>query len=163
MENAKKLVVYYSYTGHTKMIAESIQKKLGCDILEIKPVTPYSTDYQKVVDEEQNNESAKKTPKIQKIDKDLSKYDEIIIGSPVWWYTIVPVVRTFLKENDLSGKTIKPFATNAGWLGRTFKEIESLCPNSKVEKGMNIVFTEDYAENQLVTSPYEVDEWINSL
>lgn len=163
MENAKKLVVYYSYTGHTKMIVESIQKKLECDILEIKPVTPYSTDYQKVVDEEQNNESAKKTPEIQKIDKDLSKYDEIIIGSPVWWYTIVPVVRTFLKENDLSGKTIKPFATNAGWLGRTFKEIESLCPNSKVEKGMNIVFTEDYAENQLVTSPYEVDEWINSL
>lgn len=163
MENTKKLVVYYSYTGHTKMIAESIQKKLGCDILEIKPVTPYSTDYQKVVDEEQNNESAKKTPEIQKIDKDLSQYDEIIVGSPVWWYTIVPVVRTFLKENDLSGKTIKPFATNAGWLGRTFKEIESLCPNSKVEKGMNIVFTEDYAENQLVTSPYEVDEWINSL
>ena len=36
MENSKKLVVYYSYTGHTKMIAESIQKKLGCDILEIK-------------------------------------------------------------------------------------------------------------------------------
>lgn len=163
MENSKKLVVYYSYTGHTKIIAESIQKKLGCDILEIKPVTPYSTDYQKVVDEEQNNESAKKTPEIQKIDRDLSQYDEIIIGSPVWWYTIVPVIRTFLKENDLSGKTIKPFATNAGWLGRTFKEIESLCPNSRVEKGMNIVFTEDYAENQLVTSPYEVDEWINSL
>ena len=56
-----------------------------------------------------------------------------------------------------------PFETNAGWIGRTFKGIEKLCPNSKVEKGMNIVFTEDYAENQLVTSPYEVDEWINSL
>ena len=51
MENSKKLVVYYSYTGHTKIIAESIQKKLGCDILEIKPVKPYSTDYQTVVDE----------------------------------------------------------------------------------------------------------------
>ena len=163
MENTKKLIVYYSYTGHTKMIAESIQKKLGCDILEIKPVTPYSTDYQKVVDEEQNNESSGKTPDIQEIDKDLSKYDEIIIGSPVWWYTIVPVIRTFLKENDLSGKTIKPFATNAGWLGQTFKEIERLCPNSKVEKGMNIVFKENYEENQLVTSPDEIDEWINTL
>ena len=145
------------------MIAESIQKKLGCDILEIKPVIPYSTDYQKVVDEEQNNESSGKTPDIQKIDKDLSQYNEIIIGSPVWWYTIVPVIRTFLKENDLSGKIIKPFATNAGWLGQTFKEIEKLCPNSKVEKGMNIVFTENYKENQLVTSPDEIDEWINSL
>lgn len=163
MENSKKLVVYYSYTGHTKMIAESIQKKLKCDILEIKPVNPYSTDYQTVVDEEQNNESAKKTPEIEKIDKDLNNYYEIIIGSPVWWYTIVPVIRTFLKENDLSGKIIKPFATNAGWLGRTFQEIEKLCSNSTVDKGMNIVFTEDYNENELVTSPDEVDKWIESL
>lgn len=92
MENSKKLVVYYSYTGHTKVIAESIQKELGCDILEIKP-----------------------------------------------------------------------FATNAGWLGQTFQEIKRLCPDSKVEKGMNIVFTEDYHENQLVTSPDEVDNWINNL
>ena len=163
MEKSKKLVVYYSYTGHTKMIAESIQKELGCDILEIKPVKPYSTDYQTVVDEEQNNESTNKTPEIEKIDKDINYYDEIIVGSPVWWYTIAPVIRTFLKENDLSGKIIKPFATNAGWLGQTFKEIERLCPNSTVDKGMNIVFTENYHENQLVTSPDEVDEWIESL
>lgn len=52
MENSKKLIVCYSYTGHTKMIAENIQKNLGCDILEIKPVKPYSTNYQTVVDEE---------------------------------------------------------------------------------------------------------------
>ena len=163
MKNSKKLVVFYSYTGHTRMIAESIQKELGCDILEKKPVQPYSTDYQTVVDEEQNNDSSNKTPEIQKIDKDLSNYDEIIIGSPVWWYTIAPVIRTFLKENDLSGKVIKPFATNAGWLGQTFQEIKRLCPDSKVEKEMNIVFTEDYHENQLVTSPDEVDNWIKKL
>lgn len=161
MENSKKLVVYYSYTGNTKMIAEKIQKKLKCDILEIKPVVPYSTDYQTVVDEEQNNESTGKTPEIEKIDKDLSNYDEIIIGSPVWWYTIAPVIRTFLKENNLKDKIIKPFATNAGWLGQTFKEIERLCPNSKVEKGMNIVF-ESYSDN-LVTSTEQIDNWINSL
>lgn len=163
MKNSKKLVVYYSYTGHTKMIAQRIQEKLGCDILEIKPVTPYSTDYQTVVDQEQNNESSHKTPKIQKIERDLTKYEEIIIGSPVWWYTIAPVIRTFLKENDLSGKTIKPFATNAGWLGQTFQEIKRLCPESKVAEGMNIVFTEDYTENKLATPQEEVDHWIESL
>lgn len=158
MENNKKIVVFFSYTGNTKKIAESIQKKLNCDILEIKPVKPYSTDYQTVVDEEQNNESSKKKPEIQSINKDLSQYDEIIVGSPVWWYTIAPVIRTFLSENDLKGKIIKPFATNAGWLGRTFQEIEKLCPDSKVEKGMNIVF-ESYSDN-LVTSPDEIDKWI---
>ncbi len=160
MENSKKLVVYYSYTGHTKMIAKRIEEKLGCDILEIKPIIPYSTNYQTVVNEEQNNESSNKTPQIEKIDKDLKKYDEIIIGSPVWWYTIAPVIRTFLKQNDLSGKTIKPFATNAGWLGQTFKEIKKLCPNSNVKEGMNIIFTEDYNKNELVTPIDEIDNWI---
>lgn len=158
-----KIVVYYSYTGHTKMIAESIQKKLQCDILEIKPVKPYSTDYELVVSEEQNNSSSNKTPEIENINIDLSKYDEIIIGTPVWWYTIAPVIRTFLKQNDFSNKRIIPFATNAGWLGHTFKEIKDLCPNSKIEKEMNIVFTEDYRENQLVTSPDEIDNWIEEL
>lgn len=160
MVNSKKLVVYYSYTGHTKMIAKRIEEKLGWDILEIKPIIPYSTNYQTVVNKEQNNESSNKTPQIEKIDKDLKKYDEIIIGSPVWWYTIAPVIRTFLKQNDLSGKTIKPFATNAGWLGQTFKEIKKLCPNSNVKEGMNIVFTEDYNKNELVTPIDEIDNWI---
>ena len=157
----KKLVVFYSYTGHTKMIAENIQQKLNCDILEIKPVKPYSTDYQTVVDEEQNNSSVGKTPDIQKIDKNLNDYDEIIIGTPVWWYKIAPVIRTFLTQNDLSNKTIKPFATNAGWLGHTFQEIQKLCPNSKVDKGMNIVF-ESYSDN-IVTSPDEIEKWIDEL
>lgn len=162
MEN-KKLVVFYTYTGHTKYIAEMIKEKLNCDILEIKTVKPYSKDYDLVVEEYQNNESVKETPKIEEIGIDLSKYNEIIIGSPVWWYTITPPIRTFLKENDLSGKTIIPFATNAGWLGRTFKEIKSLCPNSNIEKEMNIVFTEDHTVNKLVTKKEEIENWMTSL
>ena len=161
-ENNKTLIVYFSYTNHTKMIAENIQKKLNCDILEIKPIKQYSDDYQTVVDEEQNNDGNKR-PEIEEIDIDLNKYSKIILGTPVWWYSIAPVIRTFLLENDLSGKEIKPFATNAGWLGHTFQEIEKLCPNSKVEKGMNIVFTGDYQENQLVTSPDDIEKWIDQL
>lgn len=85
MENSKKLVVYYSYTGHTRMIAEKIQNKLKCDILELKPLTPYSTDYQTVVDDEQNSEASEVIPEIEKINVDLNKYDEIILGTPTWW------------------------------------------------------------------------------
>lgn len=163
MEDSKKLIVYYTYTGHTKIIAEYIQKKLNCDILELKPVVPYSTNYQQVVDEEQNNSSSNEMPQIEKINVDLTKYNEIILGSPVWWYTITPVIRTFLKENDLSDKKVVPFATNAGWLGQTFEEVKKLCPNSNVENEMNIVFTTNYEENKLVTSQKEIDEWIEKI
>lgn len=159
MENSKKLIVYFTYTNNTKKIAEKIKAKLNCDILEIKPVKPYDSDYDTVVRLEQNNETAKKTPDIEKINVDLSKYDEVILGIPVWWYTIAPVIRTFLKQNDLSGKKIIPFATNGGWIGRTFQEIKELCPNSVIENEMNIVFE----GSNMQTSEKEVENWINCL
>lgn len=157
----KKLIVYFTYTGNTKKIVDKISEKLDCDILEIKTVIPYSTDYDTVVNDEQNSEASNHLPEIQNIDVNLGEYDQIIIGTPVWWYRPVPAIRTFLTQNDLSGKKIIPFATNAGWLGKTFKEIESLCPNSNIEKGMNIVF-KSYSD-QLVTDESEIDNWINTL
>lgn len=156
-----KLIVYFSYTGNTKMIANKIREKLNCDILEIKTVIPYSEDYDTVVNDEQNSEASNHLPEIQEIGIDLSKYDEIILGTPVWWYRPVPAIRTFLNQNDLSRKTIKPFATNAGWLGKTFKEIRILCPNSEICKGMNIVF-ESYSD-KLVTKEQDIENWIKTL
>ena len=90
-----KLVVYFSYAGNTKMIANKIREKLNCDILEIKTVIPYSEDYDTAVNDEQNSEASNRLPEIQDIGIDLSKYDEIILGTPVWWYRPVPAIRTF--------------------------------------------------------------------
>lgn len=156
-----KLIVYFSYTNNTRKIANKIKEKLDCDILEIKTKIPYSDDYQKVVDDEHNQEASDYLPEIENLDIDLNKYQEIIIGTPVWWYRPVPAIRTFLNENNLSGKIIKPFATNAGWLGKTFQEIKKLCPESDVEKRMNIVF-ESYSD-KLVTSENEINKWIDTL
>ncbi|MDD3303353.1 MAG: flavodoxin [Clostridia bacterium] len=157
------LLVYFSYNGNTKMIADYILNKINCDVLELKPKIKYSDDYQSVVDEYQNNETAKSTTKLEDYKIDIDKYEKVIIGSPVWWYTITPVIRTFLKDNDLSGKTIITFATNAGWLGRTFKEIKELCPNSTIKNEMNIVFTTNHKEHKLKTEYKEIDEWIEKI
>ena len=75
-----------------------LKERLKCDILEIKPKVPYNEDYDVVVRLEQNNETAKKTPEIESVNINLNNYDEIILGTPVWWYTIAPVIRTFLKH-----------------------------------------------------------------
>ncbi len=157
----KKLVVYYSYTGNTKKIAEEVKNKLNCDILELEPEISFSDDYDEVVEEYQNNSIDNKEVPIKDVNVNLDEYDEIIIGTPVWWYTISPVVVTFLKKYDLSGKKIYPFATNAGWLGKTFKDFSKLCPNSEVEDGMNILF-ESYSD-KLRTNMSEIDEWISRL
>ena len=120
----KKLIVYHSYTGNTRKIAQYVQKSLSCDILELKPKKPFSKDYQAVVDEYQNNSIKDKEIEIEEIKINMEDYSEIILGSPVWWYTVTPVVAAFLKKYDLSNKTIYPFATNAGWLGHTFQDIK---------------------------------------
>lgn len=138
-----------------------IKEKLNCDILELKPKIAFSSDYQSVVDEYQNNEKEKSTVEIEDINIDFDNYDEIIIGSPVWWYSVTAVIRSFLKENNLERKTIVPFVTNAGWLGRTFKEIKELCENSNVINEMNIEF-ESYSDN-LVTSIDEINNWIDRI
>lgn len=158
----KTLVVYHSYTGQTRMIAEKIKEKLNCDILELKPTVPFSTDYQSVVDEYQSNEADKKIVNIEDIAIDLKEYDKVVIGSPVWWYTITPVVRSFLTKYDLSNKKIYPFATNAGWLGRTFKEVESIC-NGNIHEGLNVVFYEDYREKKCITKEDDIVKWIEKI
>ena len=157
----KKLVVYFSYTGNTEMIANKIKEKLDCDILKIETKVPYSTDYDKVVNDEQNSEASNHLPEIKEININLNQYDTIILGTPVWWYRPTPAIRTFLTKKNLDGKTIIPFATNAGWLGRTFNEIKNLCPNSKIEKEMNIVF-KSYSD-KLKTDEKEIDNWIDKI
>ena len=158
-----KLLVYFSYTGHTKYIAEIIKQNINCDVIRLEPVIPYSNDYNKVVNDEQNQESSDIIPEIKGINIDLDLYDTIIIGTPVWWYRSAPVIRAFLKKYDLSNKIIIPYATNAGWLGKTFNEIKSLCSNSKVVNEFNIVFTSDYNKKELVTPIETIKNWINNI
>ena len=158
----KTIVIYYGYGNHTKMIAERIKGKIDCDILEIKPRIPYSNDYQTVVNETEDNLQTKETPEIEDIDANLDEYDKVILGTPVWWYTITPPIRTFLTKYDLSGKEVYLYATNAGWIGFTFDEIKELC-NGIIKSEMNIKFTTDHSENRLVTSDEKIDYWINKI
>lgn len=161
IDRMKTLLVYYSYTGNTKIIADMIKEKLDCDVVQLEPKVPFlEEDYQAIVDEYQLNESTKKCVEIEDINVDLKDYDKVIIGTPVWWYTITPVIREFLRNNDLSQKEVYAFATNAGWLGRTFKEIENYC---NVKNELNVKFADDYRKHKCLTSENEIDEWINSI
>ena len=116
----KTIIIYYGYGKHTRMIVERIKEELECDILEIKPKVPYSNDYQTVVDETTDNLETKETPEIEDIKINLDDYDRVILGTPVWWYTITPPIRKYLTKYDISVKRVYPFATNACWLGATF-------------------------------------------
>ena len=155
----KAIVIYYSYGGNTRRVAEKIGKSIGADLAEIKTVKPYTGNYNDVVDQGQREVNSGFLPEIQPMDVDLSQYDTIILGTPVWWYTFAPAMGSFLHSADLSGKTVYPFATNGGWIGHTFKDIEKICRNVEVQAGLNVRFNGD----RQLTSDVDVQTWIQKI
>lgn len=159
-ENKKILVVYYSYTGNTRKIADLIKENRNdVDLLEIKTIKPYSKDYNHVVNQGQNEVESGYKPEIEDINLDIDKYDTIVLGTPVWWYTIASAMLTFLNKYDLKNKKVVPFATNGGWIGHTFKDIRNICSDSVVENEINILFS----GANLRTSNDEIKNWINKI
>lgn len=82
----KAIVIYYSYSGNTRCVAEKIGKAIGADLVEIRTVKPYTGSYNDVVNQGQREVNSGFLPKIQPIDLDLRQYDTIVLGTPVWWY-----------------------------------------------------------------------------
>lgn len=159
------LIVYYSYKNHTRMIAEKISEITGFDLCEIETVDDYTDDYDMLVDETVDNLKSQTKPELQPLDKEISNYDTIVVGSPVWWYTIAPPIRTFLSSNDFTGKTVIPFVTHAGWPRSAIKEANKLAEanGANVKNPIEIQFTTDHDANDLVTSNGDIKSWINSL
>lgn len=155
----KSIIVYYSYGGNTRKAAEKIQKELGADIAEIQTVKPYTGSYNDVVDQGQREVNRGFMPEIKPLEVDFSQYDKVILGTPVWWYTFAPAMKTFLKHADLSGKSVYPFATNGGWLGHTFQDFKKECAGAKVQDGLNVRFHED----KQITSDADIQKWIQGI
>lgn len=135
----KMLIVYFSHSGNTRAVAEQIRAATGGELLELRPAAPYPETYDDVVEQAKKEVRSGYTPPLRTKMPDISTYDVIFVGSPNWWGTIAPPVRTFLTENDLAGKTVAPFITHEGSrLGRAVEDIRSLCPQAVVTPGLAV-------------------------
>jgi len=114
----KFLVAYFSATGTTARAAQKLANELHCDTYEIKPALPYTDADLNWMDKnsrstlEMKDKSSR--PAIVQDGLDLSGYDTILLGYPVWWYTAPTIVNTFLESYDFSGKKIILWATSGG-------------------------------------------------
>ena len=125
----KTAVVYFSWSGNTRFAAETIAKKTGADIFEIKAETPYNSDFNKCCDEAKPECYGKKLRPIKPIEGlDLAKYDLVFVGTPDWWGTMAPPVRTWATQSKdaLKGKKVCLFQTHGGGgmqrVGKEFAE-----------------------------------------
>ncbi|MDE6301959.1 MAG: aldo/keto reductase, partial [Clostridia bacterium] len=138
---------YFSCTNTTKGRGEALQSKLDADIYRIMPAIPYtnadlnySTDCR--ANREQNDASAR--PVISGGVADMSKYDVVYIGYPIWWGQAPKIIYTFLESYDFAGKTLIPFCTSGGsGMGTSGTNLHSSAPDAIWKSGCRVSSNSD--------------------
>lgn len=171
-EDSKILIAYFSRAdenyavgyiekGNTAIIAEMIAEGTGGELFHIERATSYPADYKECTDEAKQEQNDNARPALAE-DKDISEYDVIFLGYPIWWADMPMPVYTFLEGHDFSGKTIIPFCTHEGsGLSGTEKSIENICVDSEILDGLSIKGTD--AQNSQDEAKKIVNEWLGSL
>lgn len=136
------LIAYFSWGGNTQGIAEEIQAQTGADLFEIQMVEPYSTDYNTVLEQAQQDQNAQARPELSTHVEDMKQYDTILLGYPNWWASIPMPVASFLEEYDFTGKTIVPFCSHGGGrFGQSLTAITKLVPEAVLGEGLAISYS----------------------
>ena len=136
------LIAYFSWGGNTQGIAEEIQAQTGADLFEIQMVEPYSTDYNTVLEQAQQDQNAQARPELSTHVEDMEQYDTILLGYPNWWASIPMPVASFLEEYDFTGKTIVPFCSHGGGrFGQSLTAITKLVPEAVLGEGLAISYS----------------------
>lgn len=156
----KTLVVYFSATGTTKILAEKIAKEADADLFEIEPLVPYTQSDLDWTDENSRCTIEMKKdksirPEIKNKVQNIEQYDTIYVGFPIWWYVAPTIINSFLEQYNFKGKKIIPFATSGGSdTGDTNKELQPSCVGAKLIEGRR--FSQD-------VSSTELRNWIDDL
>ena len=155
----KVLVVYYSLTGHTKDIAEQIAAKTNADVFEIKTLETYSSP--SVYMKSKKELTSKNYPAIDKENlPNVTDYDTIFIGGPVWWYTMAPALYSYLKITDFGGMRVVPFSTQGSNVGSFFEDFKSQVKNAKLLEGENFNNLDEKYNEQVAN---KINAWLNKL
>ncbi|MBQ3626717.1 MAG: NAD(P)H-dependent oxidoreductase [Synergistaceae bacterium] len=155
---SKRLVAYFSASGVTERVAKNLAEAAGADLYEIKPKVPYTN-----ADLNWNNSNSRssvemrdKTSRPELADKsaNISGYDVIFLGFPIWWYVAPTIINTFLESYDFAGKTIILFATSGGsGFGKAVEGLKPSAPQATIKEGKLL--------NR--TSLNELKAWVESL
>lgn len=156
---SRKLVAYFSASGVTAKVAETLAEAIGADIFEIEPKVPYTkadldwTNRQSRSSIEMNDPASR--PAIAGVRDNMADYDTLLVGFPIWWYVAPTIINTFLESYDLTGKTIIPFATSGGsGMGKTNEKLLPSCAGAKLIEGK--VFKSN-------VSKAEMNQWASGL
>ncbi|MBR1698790.1 MAG: hypothetical protein IJ714_03270 [Bacteroidales bacterium] len=156
-EAPKVLVLYYSQSDNTKAVAQEISTALGADLEEIVPVEPYNGTYDETIQRCIREREEEILPKIQPVLADVSAYDVVFIGYPIWFGTCALPMLTCLGEIDLSGKKVVPFCTfGSGGLFSSAADIANRQPEAEMLPGYGV------RAARMMAMPEEVDQFLKA-
>ena len=168
MKDKKSIIIYFSRAdenyfggemryvdkGNTEVIAEYIKDLVGADIFKVEPLNPYPADYMECIEEAKVRTREHNAPIKENI-PDISSYEVIYIGSPIYWGGMPEELFTALKGLNYSGKTIRPFTTHEGsGLSGVPRQLKEICNGAEVLEGLAI------NGSQVNNSKQKVEEWI---
>ena len=123
--------------GNTELVAGMIQKLTGGELFKIKQEQPYAKEYNECIEQAHTDQNTRSVLKCYQ--ESIDEYDVIYLRYPNYWSTMPMAVFTFLEHFNFDGKIIKPFCTHEGsGMGNSVRDIQKLCPNATVEKGLAI-------------------------
>lgn len=156
----KVLVAYFSCSGVTKKLAQTLAGVVKGDLYEITPAQSYTAadlnwqDKNSRSSVEMRDKSSR--PAISSSVKDFAQYDTVFVGFPIWWYVAPTIINTFLESEDFSGKTVIPFATSGGsGVGDTDKYLHLSCSEQTAWRP-----AKRFAGS---ASPAELQKWVEGL
>lgn len=155
----RKLVAYFSASGVTAKVAETLSETIGADLFAIEPKVPYTKADLDWMDKNSRSTLEMKDPasrpEIARVRDNMEEYDTVFVGFPIWWYVAPTIINTFLESYDLTGKTIIPFATSGGsGMGKTNEKLMSSCKGAKLLDGKVL---------KANVGTKELDDWVAGL
>lgn len=153
--DSNTLVAYFSWSGNTETMANLIAEQTGGTLFEIAPATPYTDDYDALLDIAQQEQAEDARPALAATVEDWDSYDVVFVGYPNWWASIPMPIASFLEEYDFSGKTILPFCSHGGGrFGQSLTAIAKLVPDATLGEGLAI----NYSGGD--SMPQDVADWL---
>ncbi len=156
----KMLIIYYSFSGNTKYIAEKIREKTGGDVFEIETVKTYPAEYSALTEEAKRELQTDDLPALKKSPPVMSSYDLILVGGPVWWYTVPTPVMSFLRQADFAGKKVSAFCTHEGGIGKFFPHFKEQAKNAVVLEGLDLYKPRQARKGEVDKA---LDSWLGKL
>ncbi len=156
----KTLVIYYSFEGNTKLMAEAMAEAVGADLLRLQPRREIQTHgFMKFV---WGGKAAmmKDKPELLPLDKNPDDYDLLLLGTPVWAWTYAPPMNTFLSGTPLSGKKIALFCCHGGGKGAIFEKMKAALPGNEF---LGEIDFRDPAKRDMEANRGKAQDWARSM